>query len=206
MNIKFYLSICFILWAIGLNGQADELLIVKGNKTKNIELCDCLEITIHSKMTSDKLLEGSMAVTGYIQSMTSDTFYFNTEKNVFTLKNLDGNKWTKEINYLDERSLTSIAVADVTMIEHRSKGREFTWGMSRLAILVSTVTSFIVSPLVAYKFKDDDFDAPRYKRLVLPSLGVLAGSTFTCIISKPKKYYFQKEGNSDKQLWKFKFE
>ncbi len=206
MKCKFCFLICNLLWMGSLFAQMDELTLTKGTKEKTISLCDCVDIKIHSKVSSKNLLEGSVASTGYIQSMDSDSIYFMAERSVFSMRNLNGNKWTKEVKQLDERSLIVIAINDVSLIEHRSTGREFIWGMSGLGIMISSLTTLIVAPIVGYKFKEGVFDLDSYKSLLFPSLGVLGGSTLINILAKNKKYYLQKEGLSAKDLWVIKLD
>lgn len=201
MKCKICFLICNFLWIGSLFAQMDELTLTKGTQEKTISLCDCVDITIHSKVSTKNLPDGSLASTGYIQSMSSDSIYFMAEKTVYNMKHLNGNKWTKEVEQLDERTLIVFAVKDVSLIEHRSKGREFFWGMSSLGIVLSALTTLIVSPIVGYRFKDGLFDLDRYKDLLFPSLGVLGGSTLVHILARSKKYYFQKEGLSTNDLW-----
>lgn len=201
MKYKICFLLCNFLWIGGLFAQLDELTLMKGTQIKTISLCDCIDITIHSTVSSKNLLEGSLASTGYIQSMNSDSIYFMSEKSVFTMKNLNGNKWTKEVEQLDERSLIALAIHDVNLIEYRSNGREFFWGMSSLGIVLSSLTALIVSPIVGYKFRDGVFDLDKYKGLLFPSLGALGGSTLVNILARSKKYYFQKDGMAAEDLW-----
>ncbi len=203
---KSLLAFCIIMAvAMGANSQhvVESFKITHGNEQKTIR-CDSLNyLKITVKHRSLIATDSLQYLNGRILEINAERIKIEPTINSMEVRYLcDSNYTFKQWNSSPAKPI-NINISDILKIEYQSKSAQYWSTFGNTSIIIGSLTTLIISPLISIDYKNGGFNSDRYLKTSAIGLGLISIGIPISIISGEKTYHFKnREKKKKTKIWK----
>lgn len=191
---------------------------VSGNqKIKTIRLKPSMQVTIQSLILENDTLRESRVFYGDFAGGTADSMSIRLKSTTLQRIYTNGIRHTlvTPARYYipakrPDTNMMKVALSDIKSLDFKHEKWTNAGEIAEPVLLLSLFT-MVISPLICYNFRDNKFNADRYKYWALGSTAGVATGFATIFVTNaipPHGHYQFKEGWPQKKakVWKFKLQ
>ncbi len=200
------ITVIYFLFLVISTINSQEYIESFNISNKNIQktiICDSLDflrITVNYKPVI--AIDSTRILNGRILELTQEKIRILPSLDIIDIDYSCDSSYYRKQWKSNTKLPTSIKISDISKIEYQSYSAQ-QWSDNGFAsIIIGSLTTLIVAPLISINYKDGSFNSKRYFSTAAIGLGFVSIGIPITIISRKKTYYFKNRINKNRtKIW-----